>query len=102
MQFELLSILVVIICLSCGGFCGWLAHEKGRDYTAWFFLGILFNLFALIAIAGAPILMGQGKNIVSNEKHLVPTEGNPWTCPNCKKTNPPNKYACEHCNYSLV
>ena len=35
-------------------FATWLATEKHRDPTAWFFLGLFFNLFALIALAGAP------------------------------------------------
>jgi ABC-type microcin C transport system permease subunit YejE len=47
-------ILFVIQGVVFGSFCGWLALNKDRSVGAWFFLGFLFSLVALIAIAAAP------------------------------------------------
>lgn len=38
-----------------GCFCAFLAKQKNRDTGAWFILGFLFSLIALIAIAVSPI-----------------------------------------------
>jgi hypothetical protein len=35
-----------------GGFCSFVAKEKGRNNIDWFILGFLFSLVALIAICG--------------------------------------------------
>lgn len=37
-----------------GAFCAYLAKQKNRDSGAWFALGFLFSLIALIAIAASP------------------------------------------------
>jgi len=44
----------MVVGLVCGGFTAWLALNKDRSVGAWFVLGFLFNIFALIAIAAAP------------------------------------------------
>ncbi|MGB3511758.1 MAG: hypothetical protein WBA93_21475 [Microcoleaceae cyanobacterium] len=38
----------------CGVSCAIIAEKKYRDQTLWFFLGILFGVFALVAIALLP------------------------------------------------
>ena len=38
-----------------GSFCAYIAKEKNRGDGAWFVLGFLFSLFALIALVGLPI-----------------------------------------------
>lgn len=35
----------------CGIVCGYLAADKGRDGTGWFFLGLLIGPLAILAIA---------------------------------------------------
>ena len=49
-------VALAVFWLSSAGFCAWVADAKGRDGLDWFFLGLLFGLTALIAIAGAPVL----------------------------------------------
>lgn len=46
--------------------CGWLAEEKGRSVGAWIVLGLLFGIFALIALAGSPIIDEYEEEHVEN------------------------------------
>ena len=39
--------------IGCAFLCSFVASEKGRD-SAWFWTGLFFGVFALIAIAGLP------------------------------------------------
>ena len=52
-EFYLIIITQGII---IGGFSGFIAKEKNRDQAGWFFLGFLFSLLAVIAIAAVPKL----------------------------------------------
>ena len=36
----------------CAFYCGAVAGSKGHDYIPWFFGGLFFGVFALIAVAG--------------------------------------------------
>ena len=45
-----------ILSLSCAGFCCFVAHEKNRSMPGWFASGLLFNIVALITVAGLPSL----------------------------------------------
>lgn len=38
-----------------GVFTGWLAEQKGYSGVAWFFVGTVFSVIALLAMAGAPV-----------------------------------------------
>jgi len=49
---ELLLVIAVLSIVS-GSFCSYLAKQKNRDAAAWFVLGFLFSIFALIAIAAS-------------------------------------------------
>lgn len=56
-EFEgLFWFLYVIACVTVGFFCAWLAEEKNRGFTNWFFLGLLFGPLALLTLVGAPAL----------------------------------------------
>ncbi|MFC2083649.1 hypothetical protein ACFLS9_01195 [Bacteroidota bacterium] len=55
---AVLAIFIVVGAIF-GGFCAFIAKEKNRDSAAWFFLGLLFSLIALIAIAVVPKLEKQ-------------------------------------------
>jgi hypothetical protein len=41
---------VGLILILFGGFCALWAQNTGRSAWAWFFLGLLFNVFTLIAL----------------------------------------------------
>lgn len=45
-----------IVGVLCGGTAAYIAGTKNRDGTSWFFLGLIFGVFALIAIAAVPKL----------------------------------------------
>ena len=64
----LIFVIWLIAWGSCGGFCAWLASEKNRDGTSWFFLGFIFGWIALIALAGSPILSEEGKTELAAKK----------------------------------
>ena len=64
----LIFVIWLIAWGSCGGFCAWLASEKNRDGTSWFFLGFIFGWIALIALAGSPILSEERKAELAEKK----------------------------------
>ena len=47
---EVDSLPVGLILVLFGGFCALWAQNTGRSAWAWFFLGLLFNVFTLIAL----------------------------------------------------
>ena len=50
---ELLGIIFfIVVWLANSFFCGAVANSKGHDYIPWFFGGLFFGVFALIAVAG--------------------------------------------------
>ncbi|MBC8313493.1 MAG: hypothetical protein H8E33_04550 [Candidatus Cloacimonetes bacterium] len=56
-MFTTIGIIILIAySFICGNFSGYVASKKGYDGLGWFFLGLLFNLVALIAVAGLPIV----------------------------------------------
>ena len=56
-DFQLFGIIGgLIYVIGCGALAAWLADIKGRDTVGWFLLGVLFNLAAVIAIAGVPVV----------------------------------------------
>ena len=44
--------IIVISWIACAFYCGTVADSKGHDYIPWFFGGLFFGVFALIAVAG--------------------------------------------------
>jgi glycerol uptake facilitator-like aquaporin len=48
------QIIVALFLVIIGSFCAYTAQQKGRDYLTWFFIGIIFGLFGLIAILIMP------------------------------------------------
>jgi hypothetical protein len=55
MMTTLGYVLVAIVgLLAFGGFTSFVASEKGYSGGLWFWLGLLFNLAALIAASGLP------------------------------------------------
>ena len=48
----MLFILVIVCWIACPFYCGAVADSKGHDYMPWFFGGVFFGVFALIAVAG--------------------------------------------------
>lgn len=77
--------IVIAQSIICGGFCAYIAGQKDRSVSAWFWLGILFGIFALIAIAAVP------KQEDTTERQ----------CPNCLVFNKRDADVCHSCNRYL-
>ena len=46
-----------------GGFAGFIAGQKNRDALAWFLLGFLFSLLAILALVAVPNLSAEQAKI---------------------------------------
>ena len=70
-----MEFVVIVVWLSSAIFCAILANDKGYSNVAWFFGGLVFGLFALIAAAGLPDkklrkyirLIGEKQNAIKSE-----------------------------------
>lgn len=51
---EVVLIALIIQGLVFGFFCSYIAKEKNRDGTAWFWLGFLFSILAVLALIAVP------------------------------------------------
>jgi hypothetical protein len=49
---RVVLVAVVIMILATGMMCAAVADSKGRSVVGWFLAGLLFNMIALVAIAG--------------------------------------------------
>jgi hypothetical protein len=47
-------VVSVALWIVCGGTCAVIAAGKGRNPAGWFLLGLLFSLFALVAVCALP------------------------------------------------
>lgn len=46
--------LLLFVAIGSGCMAGFVANEKGYSYTTWFYAGLFFSLFAIVAVAGLP------------------------------------------------
>ena len=67
---ELLWVLLVIIPIASGTFTSYVASQKGYDKYTWWFLGLFFNIFALISIVGLSNLKNKKDVFLSPKKCL--------------------------------
>lgn len=61
------TLLSFVIFLLFGVICSFVAKQKGRDPVAWYILGMLFCLLALIVLFLLPPLHAQQEDIEENE-----------------------------------
>lgn len=80
-----------VYALACAGFCGYVASQKNRSGGAWFFFGLFFGVFALIAIAAVPSIGQSSSSPTTGEKQ----------CSNCGAFNRPDAGACYSCSHPL-
>jgi len=78
--------IVILQAIVCAIFSAYLASTKSRSSEAWFFAGLLFGIFALIAIAGIPA--GQKIEIAK-------------TCPECAENIPLFASTCKYCRHNF-
>lgn len=53
--------IIVVAAFICAVFTAVVASSKGRSGIGWFVAGLLFNIFALIAVAGMPPLTAENR-----------------------------------------
>jgi hypothetical protein len=62
---DLLLVIVVAVVvqgLVFGGFCAYLAEQKGKDEGTWFLLGLVFGIIGLLALIGYPSEAGSQRS----------------------------------------
>jgi hypothetical protein len=52
----LLLIIYLLYAFVLGFLCSWVAKQKNRNSSNWFFLGVILGVLALIALAAVPAL----------------------------------------------
>lgn len=108
MEFLLLFLVYALI---FGFFCGYLAGEKGRDSTAWFFLGLVFGILALLVLIGLPSEQNSSsedshapsRSAVTSRANSGPRRdsSNVRLCPHCIQEIHQLATACPHCQRDL-
>lgn len=80
--------------------CSTVAYSKHRSAAGWFFLGLAFNLLALIAVAGiAPLNPKQSSKLIA---FYAGDGGKPFRiCPYCLEATYVDAKRCAHCGSDL-
>jgi len=89
---EIIWILIILQAIICGGFCAYISSQKNRSIASWFWLGLLFGIFALIAVAAVPRLS------VEERKEFSTGE---IQCPHCGAANRSSANKCFSCKKNL-
>ena len=108
MEFILLFLVYALI---FGFSCAYLAGEKGRDSTAWFFLGLIFGILALLVLIGLPTEQNSSsgdshtprRSAVMSKANRGPRRdaSNFRLCPHCIQEVHELATACPHCQRDL-
>lgn len=81
-------LLLIVQGILIGALCSYVAGQKNRSKENWFFLGLLFSLLALIALAAIPPLSKQ-----KNSTHGAVSKN----CPRCKEEIKSEALICRYC-----
>lgn len=82
---EFIGILLFVAAVSAA-----VAHSRGRSIVAWFVLGLLFNVLALIAVAVLP------------SRRDRPHPSTHVRCPDCREFIFRRARVCKHCGCRLT
>jgi cytochrome bd-type quinol oxidase subunit 2 len=85
--------LFFILWLGCAIFCWVVANSKGRFAGVWFLLGLVFGIFALIAVAALPSVLPP-KDAPNPKTHVK--------CPDCRELVLKDANVCRHCHCKLI
>lgn len=90
MSANTFFVLYLIVGVVCGAFSSIVASAKNQGGVHWFFLGLIFSIFALIAIAGMPVDNPKAQKAGEDYKN--------WKCPKCGTIQPGWSQECK-CGY---
>jgi len=79
----------------------WLAAEKHRDSTAWFWICLFLGIPALLVL-GLSQTIDIRKIAHRINESITPDMSVTWECPRCSIKNPNNLYTCKECGYKLA
>lgn len=92
--------IILLQALILGGFCSFIAKEKGRNAGRWFFLGFLFSVLAILALIAVPRQENKtaiGRKQIDNKVNLSKA-----ICPFCREEISPGSVLCKHCKSDLT
>lgn len=91
---------LLIVWLAVAAVTAYFANQKGRSAAAWFILGFLFSVFALIAIwLVNPIGVDEKKSVEIAKKFGVSSLYR--KCPFCAEVVQREAIKCKHCMSDL-
>ena len=99
----MLIAILIIQGIICGFFCHFIAREKGRNPKAWFVLGLLFGIIALITLAAIPSVSTTKATIANVSYDEIQTPQ--FTCEECGKSEfewDGFEYSCKNCGWKTL
>lgn len=89
---EVVLLILVIQGLVFGFFCSYIAREKNRDGTSWFWLGFFFSILTLLTLIAVPKAEINSQNLSGDMKK----------CQFCAEYVKYEAKLCKHCGRDLV
>jgi len=89
----LLVVLIIVHASIFGGFCAYVARSKNLNPDGWRVLGLVFGVFALIAVAGCPIK----RSFTEKEAECLPIK----KCPKCVEWVKREALVCKYCSHNF-
>lgn len=93
-----LFIIILLQALIFGYFASFLAREKGRDATNWFFLGFLFSFLAIFILIAVPKKQHHRSNNTLSESASFELLKK---CPDCAEMVKIDARICRFCRYEF-
>lgn len=90
--------LWIVSAVICAVLSALVASAKGRSGFGWFFLSLIFGIFALIIVACLSSIKSQPKRY----SDPVKTNSDGKICPNCAETIKLNALACRFCGVEFI
>ena len=91
---ELIWLVLVANGLIFGFFCSYLAGQKGKESTTWFWLGFVFNILALLVLVGLPSKLATTT--------VTPPTNDTRACPHCAERIKLEAKICRFCQREVA